>query len=714
VLRRRSTLLSLNAWLASAAVAGYFVYLSTVLGVVASDVLRYAVYLGVVTFAPGLAAAVYFWPERLSALPLVCLGAALGYALEAGVYTGLAILDLRGLWIVYPAIGVIALGGLAWRWRRAPGATLAAERPVVIWTRALTISLVVTINTVYLAYLCSIPAGRETLVPVGPDMYLHLSNTIEIARHWPVSDARLAGVPFSYHLLANVHLAAAGAITQIEMQGLLFRLFLGPMLMLVALNVSALVRAFTRSFFVDQAALFMVFLAGTNDLSLVSAKIFRAVIEKGGPPYLNDPWAFTGGGLFSGIGPSYVYGLVLFLPLVSASLRRLTRGVGVEHLPVLGLLMAASMLAKGSFMPVFVAGAAMATLWLAALRKPCWRNAALLVLLSAAVCLPIYFLYFHQYWQGGSEPLEIVPFAIVRQTAMWARFEPVLNSLWDSGGQKGTVDWTFRLVAILTIALLAVIFFFVSFGTRVLGIAYHFGRHGLRMPAKTIMMVSFILTGVAPACLVALTDGNQMHFLNTAYPLAGVLGGVGLGHIVLRRRASMRWRLLQAAALAVLLLSTANNAFFLWGYYRDYEISSTVAGGPRMLSESGLYAAQRWIRENTPTTAVVAASPYSHEAPSLPRRTDYSALAERRAFLEGYHYLRSRDPGELAFRRSLLTSVFRTGDAAALEVMRDRFRVGYLVVETADKLPVKLPEDAVTLVFENAAARVYQVKDRAQ
>ncbi len=699
-----------HGWLASVAVVLWFGYLTTRLGVDVPDVVRYVVYLAVVTFAPGVALSAFLWRERLGPLAMVGLGAALGYILEAAVFVGLATIDLRWLWPWYSVAGVLSVLGLGWRWwserverRSMPGSASAS------WARALAICLVVTVNTIYLAYLGSVPVGRETLVPVGPDMFLHLSNTAEMLHHWPVTDARLAGVPFSYHLMANAHLSAAAAITGIELHVLLLRLFLGPMLALSALNVCVLTRLLTRSLLVELCALAMVFFAGTNDLAMFSSSVWRSFKDHGAPPYLGDPWGFSGGGLYSGIGPSYVFGLVLFLPLVCLTLPIVTRAVvSRRQLLVIGLLMAASMLAKGSFMPVYIAGLIMAAAWLWLRGSGSWRTAAGLTALAIVICVPLYFLTYQQYWQGGGEPLKIALFGIVRQTEIWTRIEPLLNSLWEFGGRKGIVDWTYRGVALLIAALLVVVFFAVSYGTRLLGVAYHLRRSGFRMRPNRVVLLSMIVCGVAPACLVSLTDGNQMHFLNTAYPLAGVLGAVGLGHLILTRTrgVAMRW-----LAIAVLALSTTSSAFFYWGFYQDNEVAQTIRGGPGMLTDSWLYQAQRWIRANTSPDAVIAAGAYSEELPALARRVDYSALAERRVFLEGYYYLRARDPAGLATRRALLTAVFREGDAAALETMRQQYRVEYLVVELSDKKPIKLPEAAVSLVFENAGARVYRVKD---
>jgi len=700
-----------HPWLASAAVVLWFGYLMTLLGVDSRDVLRYVLYLAVVTFAPGLALASVVWRERLSLLATVGLAAALGYIIEGAVFAALAASDLRSLWLWYPAVGVLSILGLGWRWWsrdvRRP-ATVPATRT---WTRAFAVCLVTGVNTVYLAYLGSIPAGRETLVPVGPDMFWHLSNTAEILNHWPITEPRIAGEAFSYHLFSNVHLAAAAAITGIDLHVLLLRLFLAPMLALSVLNVCVLTRLLTRSRVVELCALAMVFFAGTNDLAMFSSNVWRSFQDHGAPPYLGDPWAFTGGGLYSGIGPSYVFGLVMFLPLVCLTLPIVSRAAFSRgQLVVIALLVAATLLAKGTFMPVYIAGLIMAAAWLRLQGADGWRTAAWLTVLAIVVFVPVYFLTFHQYWQGGREPIRIELFKIVQQTDLWTRVEPVLASLWEFGGRKGIVDWTYRGVAALIAALLVVVFFVISYGTQLLGIAYQLGRSGFRLRPNRVVLLSMIVCGVGPACLLSLTDGAQTHFLNTAYPLAGVLGAVGLGHLIAHSTRGFGL-VLRATAIVLLSLSTTSSVFFYWGLYYDNEVAQTVRAGVGVLRESPLYQAHRWIRANTSPDAVIAASAYSEPTPALARRVDYSALAERRAFLEGFHFLRARDPESLATRRALLTAVFREGDAVALETMRRQYRVEYLVVELSDQKPIKLPDAAVSLVFENAGARVYRVKD---
>jgi hypothetical protein len=108
---------------------------------------------------------------------------------------------------------------------------------------------------------------------------------------------------------------------------------------------------------------------------------------------------------------------------------------------------------------------------------------------------------------------------------------------------------------------------------------------------------------------------------------------------------------------------------------------------------------------------VLAINLFSEDDPGLGRRADYSAYAERRVLLEGSHYLRGWDPAELASRRRMLAAVFRKGDVSALKTMSEQFHVAYLVVDTSDGLPVKLPDEALTVVFHNPTVRVYRVNE---
>lgn len=690
----------------------YFGFFLHALGVDVSDSIRYGLYFGLVILAPGVLLAQAVWRRKMGALRMICLGAALGYVLEGFVFLGLGPLRARGLWKWYPAVGILACVRLAWHWREA-----RRHAPVVvddtlgaIWTKTIVIGLIITVYSTFLAYLSSV-SSHVALMPVSPDQFLHLGTAAEIMQHWPVTDPRLAGFGFSYHYLAHVHVAAASLITGIDLQVLLFRLYLVPLLVLAALNTCVLTRTFTRSVVVDLLALVIVFFSGTADVSFFSESVVKQLWHGGVPLVdLGDPWAFVGNSFFSGSSPSLVYGTVIFLPLVSETLAATTEGLDSwRRIAVLSLLMAGSMLAKGSFMPVFFVGMLLATLWLRLLRDDKWRRAFWVTALSVAVCVPLYLTFYYPHFQGEGTP-SISPFAIVKYTELWGRFEPVLRSLWQAGAVRGSVDWTFRAIALLTASMVVVIYLCVSFGTRILGMGFYVRRHGVRMPSGALVVTCIVVGSLAPTYLLSMIDGNQLHFLNSGYPLAGIMGAAGLGHLIFRKRTSAPQRIAQVLAVAMLVVSTWNSAYAFAVTYRNRNVATAVTSIPIVYENSDSYAAQRWIRDHTSSMSVLAVSIFAGDDEQFKRRCDYSAFSERRLFLEGYHYQRPRDPQELTSRRALLTAVFRKGEASALKTLNERFGVTHLVVDTSDGLPVKLPDQGLTLVFQTETVRVYGVE----
>jgi hypothetical protein len=103
-----------------------------------------------------------------------------------------------------------------------------------------------------------------------------------------------------------------------------------------------------------------------------------------------------------------------------------------------------------------------------------------------------------------------------------------------------------------------------------------------------------------------------------------------------------------------------------------------------------LHRALVWIREATPTDAVLAVN--SHYTEIGPFEYVHGGFAERRAFLEGWGYsTRARDTdyeqvvsGELmpfAYRLSLNDAAFEKASLPALRVMSRRYGVRYLVVD---------------------------------
>lgn len=673
------------------------------------DLIRYSLYLCVVIFAPGLALMHWATREKISMLRLICVGAGLGYCLEAFVYIGLSSLNLRMLWYIYPVIGIISLFRLVWCFRGTEWHTIIIkqDKPSSIWIKALFIFIVVSSYMTYNAYLGVFTDGRS-LIPVAPDLMLHLSTAAEIKHHWPVTDPRLAGFSFSYHYLTHIHIAAASLVTGIALPEVLFRLYFTPLLILVALNTFMLTQLFTRLTVIHLLAVVLVFFSGTVSLASFTINNLQVFLSGGIPLSLGDPWAFIGDGFFSGSSPSLIYGLVLFFPLVCETLKIIDKGFHQRrHFLIYALLIAGSMLAKGSFMPVFVAGLFLSAVWLRLLGRREWINAVKILGISLFLCIPLYLWFFHQYWTGGAPGPILSPFAIVKYTVIWGRFEPVLRSLWASGAALNTVDWTFRGIALFVALVIVAIYFIISYGTRLLGIGYYFHRYGWKTPSNKIVMICLVFGGLVPAYLLSLIDDNQMHFFNSVYPISGIIGALGLGHLIFNKKVKPTRLIWQFAAICMLIVSVWNGVYSMWTLYRIRGVSAALVSSQEVLRLSEVYAAQRWIQNNTSTQSVLAVSLFSEDNPQLYRRCDYSAFAERRMFLEGAHYQRGRNPSELLYRRKLLTRVFQYGDIDALALLRERFQVTHLVVDNSGGNTLKLPDIPLIRLFGNNTVTIY-------
>jgi hypothetical protein len=140
----------------------------------------------------------------------------------------------------------------------------------------------------------------------------------------------------------------------------------------------------------------------------------------------------------------------------------------------------------------------------------------------------------------------------------------------------------------------------------------------------------------------------------------------------------------------------------------------------------GIAQGLAWVRHHSSTDAVLAVNNYStrpyrrHRPAPTPDEYIYSALAERRVFLEGWVYAnRSFQIGEIAVfrnqrqpfpdRRWLNDAVFRRADRRALSILVRRYGVRFLVVDRihADASP-RLAQLA-PLAYANRDMRIYAV-----
>ena len=190
----------------------------------------------------------------------------------------------------------------------------------------------------------------------------------------------------------------------------------------------------------------------------------------------------------------------------------------------------------------------------------------------------------------------------------------------------------------------------------------------------------------------------------TAFTYMFRYGGLLLA-LVLLYAAARRWvgpggwaagALASGAVLAVGALATPIDNL-------EPAISNPTAAAENLTKKMtpNLYGALTWIRDETPTDAVIAVNnQWVDPANRAPLEFIYSAFAERRVFLEGWAYSqRTRDVGyaevaaglnPFAARLKLNIAAFTRADARALRTMARVYGVRYLVVDELNGYPADM------------------------
>src|SRR4051812_2071499 len=135
---------------------------------------------------------------------------------------------------------------------------------------------------------------------------------------------------------------------------------------------------------------------------------------------------------------------------------------------------------------------------------------------------------------------------------------------------------------------------------------------------------------------------------------------------------------------------------------------------------SDLYAGLTWIRERTPTNAVLAVNNHSlHPDGRDSKYFYYSAFAERRVELESWDYsVQTISKGYFSlpvaqspfpYRLALADDVFQRGDERALRALARQYGVDYLVVDKVHGSASPEFAQLVPRVFSNDGIDVYEV-----
>lgn len=696
-------------------------------GVGLADALLYLVYeLGFVVL-PGWLAYVAVASRPGGALRRLAVGWALGYVLEILAFALTAATDTRPLFVLYPL--AVAAGAVAIIARRHPAGAEESLRGRLPW--AVVSLCLLGVAYIALSYFPGSPLPGTESVTYFIDYPRWIGLSADAMNHWPIMDPSVSGEPLPYHYFVNIHIAAAGQVTGLDLPLVFFRLFILPLTVLLVLELVVAGESIAGSARVGLIAAALVLLIG--ELRLDASQSFLA----------HTPFF---GLLFTNIvrSPSFLFGLVLFVPLMILLGERLSARAGPQARDwlLVGLFMVGVSGAKISILPVVIAALCIYAGWTWLARRRVQTSVWVAGALAVIVCATVYFLQY----SGHGSGLVVDPFSALDQMPAIALIKGDLAANVPAFPGKEAV-LSVGGVVVGSLGLLA---------AQLVGLAWLLRHRGWRLPGRQIWPFSLLVAGLCLA-LTFSEPGTQsgLYFLFYGLVAGCVLSAEGLRIAWGSRPAldrSRTWHLAAlAAAFGVVLVgligiptwldlfsgprATAFDYMFRYGGLvlalillyvaarrlfgpRRWIAGALVSGGilavgalatpidnlePALTDPAAvkrnfgksmtpdLYGALRWIRDETPTGSVIAVNnQWIDAADASPLEFIYSAFAERRVFLEGWGYsARSRELGYAEISaganpfadRLLLNRAAFTGALGALQTLVEQYGVSYLVVD---------------------------------
>ena len=719
------------------AVAATAIALVLPFGVGIGDAARFVLYELLFVLIPGLAALQALAPARAGLLERLAIGAALGHVLAILAFIVTGELGLRGWFLAYPfvvAVPSLVAARLHSPIARAQG--VAPGRPLWAWSVAGV--CVLAAGYLAIAAYASTPFPWEvTKVWYLPDLPFHLSLAAEAEHHWPVSDPSIAGVSLPYHVWANLHMGAVADVIGIPLPVVAFRLFGLSLVVLLVVQLVVAGRMIGAGPWTGVLAAVLTLFVGEVDLDYSSTTRFLGIFARG-------LW----------LSPSFLLGLVFFVPAVIVLARRLSAGDseplrdGWRDWTLFALLAAGCAGAKATVLPVLAGGLCLFLAWQGLRARRVDRSA----LTGLAITLAVAAVFYVTVYRGaGGYGLELEPLGSFR--AM-----PELVDLRERLGGATVFD-AFWIVAPL-LGLLGL------YGPALIGLPWVPWRAGRGAARVRLLLAALFVAGLLPLFLTHQTGNSELYFANYGFVAGCLLSAEGLLALASGARAHGRtsWRrtgvlaavwtaalllasmlelgfssLLVIACLALLaaiavrrpahgrkpawvLFATAAVVAGLLDLPLDHGagVVHRVRDGTPLYSPStsgitrGLYGGLAWLREHTSENAVVAVNNHYERDGELlyPSYYYYSGFGGRRIFLEGWAFsARARALGyqgvlEGRFvpfpeRLRLNEAVFERADRRALRILVRDHGVRYLLVDRVHGTASPLLAQLGSVVFSN-------------
>jgi hypothetical protein len=701
---------------AATLLAGAVAALAT--GVDAWELVRYGLYLAGFVLVPGVAVYLALMPRPGDPVRVLALAWALGLALVLAAFALTAALGIRAALWLYP---VVALG-LAFRPAlRHAGAIAWGETPPPRAVAAGTSVIVLAFAYLALGPFAASPLpDGATSVEYAIDNVFDISLVAEAMHHWPMASASVAGEPLRYHVFAFLDMAATANVTGVEASTLVLRLFPLALTVLVVLLMVCLGRRLTGVWAIGVLAAALLFLTGELDLSPRDELPFAGTFAR-------STWE----------SPTFLFAMPFFLAavlVVCDVLARRGRPARPEWI-YLALMTAAATGAKVSAVPVLIGGLVLTAGWCLLRDRSQFRP---LVKLTAALGA-IFLAGYVALYTGGSGALELRPWAFLEVTV--------------PGQRSALVRDNFLIGALVSGPAIVAGWFALA------GLAWMLWPPRLRQ--VELFLLALFAASLVPTLVISGTGASQLYFLLYGVPPAIVLAAAGLGRFWAAR--DLRPARFAAAAAGGLVVAGVGAAW-AWGYGDDavlpvlvvYAAVSAVVvaaalalapgwratvpvavallvaisladrpidivavnGTPTDRPEArgttrALTDGLRWVREETDEDALLAVNVHHRDAAgSDSRYFYYSALAERRVFLESWNYTPQGADEDVAQpyadRLAINDGALLDGNPDDLEELR-RLGVDYVLIDRLHGDGSPALDDAARRVFSNDALVVYRL-----
>ncbi|MBF8187621.1 hypothetical protein ITP53_18140 [Nonomuraea sp. K274] len=659
-------------------------------GVSVRDLTVFAAYIGIGVALPGTLLWRAFTGGGSSPAEDIAAGLALGYAVEVLAYLPARAAGVPLLVLVSP-VAVIGTFACVPRLRRHWRGAVAGERMPVwcAWALAAVVGFLIAWSALA---LYGVPVTSAYV-----DMPYHLALVGEVRHHLPPTLPTVLGERLAYHWFVYAEMAATSWVTGIEPVTLVYRLSTLPMTAAMVVLVAVLGRRLGGRWWAGVASVGVTYL-------LVS-------------PALRDGVEFTSRSMFTAwASPTQTFGALLFAPVV------LLLVGGRRAWVVLGVLLAALIGAKATYLPLLLAGLLAVPAVRGVVERRLRAEWVVPAGLTAACLVVAHFVVFGQ----GAQGTAFAPFATMR--TQWAGAGVALGVLTAVHLFCLACVWG-GVAALGRRALDPPMLLLLGMGGAGVGAAVLLGHpsqsqlyflEGVR-PYLSVAAVCGVVSGPAgrrarwavPACVA----GAGAALLAEGFEVpGGPLTRVVVPYLVLGAGALLVWR--RGFALVMVAL--------LGGYAVPTSVREVIgrvvpADVVRVPSiPEGARAAGRWLRDHSSPGDVVATDLHCRPVrwPACDSRHFWvSGFSERRVLVEGWAYAESTlsrtelfgasylmvpfaDPGRLAAN----DAVFARPSAENVRHLAQKYGVKWLFTGINHRL-----DKFAQLRFRNATSSVYEL-----